>query len=138
MVHVLFLVLLFAVAAHSFAIQAKTGNSRGLTNLHTAREASRGRALYLSTVAADAKPKKKGGEATIATSTFNLAKSIVGAGVLSLPSGIAFFADEPAAIIPASLMCAIMGIVSAYSFNLIGKACEQHDGKKKKNRKRKK
>lgn len=29
--------------------------------------------------------KKRGGDATIAASTFNLAKSIIGAGVLSLP-----------------------------------------------------
>jgi len=130
MARVLLLVLLFATAAHSFAIQANSGNGRVLSLRQTQESRPHKRsALYLSTVAADAKPKKKGGEATISTSTFNLAKSIVGAGVLSLPSGIAFFADEPAAIIPASLMCAIMGIVSAYSFNLIGKACEQHGGK---------
>jgi len=71
--------------------------------------------------------KSKGGQATIATSTFNLAKSIVGAGVLSLPSGIAFFADEKAALIPASIMTLVMGIVAAYSFSLIGKSCEQHE-----------
>jgi len=70
---------------------------------------------------------KKGGDATIAVSTFNLAKSIVGAGVLSLPSGISFFADSPGAVVPASIICAVMGIVSAYSFSLIGKACEQHN-----------
>lgn len=39
--------------------------------------------------------QKKGGDATISSSTFNLAKSIIGAGVLSLPSGVAFFSDKP-------------------------------------------
>lgn len=68
---------------------------------------------------------KRGGDATVASSTFNLAKSIVGAGVLSLPSGIAFFADSPAAIVPASVMCAVMGLVSAYTFSLIGRVCEK-------------
>eukprot|EP01035_Chromulina_nebulosa_P026613 gene26613-34860_t len=69
---------------------------------------------------------KKGGDATIATSTFNLAKSIIGAGVLSLPSGVAFYSDSPTALIPASIITIVMGLVSAYSFSIIGKACEQH------------
>ena len=68
-------------------------------------------------------PSNGGGQATIATSTFNLAKSVIGAGVLALPSGVAFLADEPSALIPSSLLCAIFGIMSAYSFAVIGKIC---------------
>jgi amino acid permease len=84
---------------------------------------------FLSMTAAATYPQvvNKGGEATVASSTFNLAKSIIGAGVLSLPSGIAFFADQPAAVIPASIICAVMGLVAAYTFSLIGRACEQHN-----------
>lgn len=79
-----------------------------------------------SFIASGAAPVKKGGEATISTSTFNLAKSIIGAGVLSLPSGVAFFSDEPSAILPASIICALMGALAGYSFSLIGRACDQH------------
>ena len=62
----------------------------------------------------------------MASSVFNLAKAIVGCGVLSLPSGIAFFSDAPTAVLPASIVCAAMGIISAYSFSVLGSACEQH------------
>lgn len=78
-----------------------------------------------SAVVADAPTAARGGDSTITASTFNLAKSIIGAGVLSLPSGIAFFANDPKATIPAGVICALMGVLSAYSFSLIGKTCEQ-------------
>lgn len=65
----------------------------------------------------------------MAATTFNIAKSIIGAGVLSLPSGVAFFADKPSALIPASIMTFVMGVVAAYSYSLIGKACSQHNAK---------
>lgn len=77
--------------------------------------------LYTTTATAsnENNKEKKGGEAGIATSTFNLAKSIIGAGVLSLPSGVAFFADEKAALIPSSIICIVFGLIAAYSFSLI-------------------
>ena len=83
--------------------------------------------LSMTTSAVEApgtEEKVKG--ASIAVSTFNLAKSIVGAGVLSLPSAVAFFSDDKLALIPSSIICAIFGFIAAYSFSLIGKACEQH------------
>lgn len=40
-------------------------------------------------------------------------------------SGVAFFSDEPAALIPASILTAVMGLLSAYSFSIIGKTCEK-------------
>jgi solute carrier family 38 (sodium-coupled neutral amino acid transporter), member 11 len=79
--------------------------------------------------AVDSAPARKGGDATIAASTFNLAKCIIGAGVLSLPSGVAFFSDEPAALIPAAIITTVMGLVSAYTFSIIGKACETTNAK---------
>jgi len=69
------------------------------------------------------------GKSTIAVSTFNLAKSVIGAGVLSLPSGVAFLADESSSLIPASIVCTIFGIVAAYSFSIIGKVCKETDSK---------
>jgi len=63
-------------------------------------------------------------EASMSSTAFNIAKSIVGAGVLSLPSGVAIFSDSPRALIPASLLCVGFGLISSYSYCLIGKACE--------------
>ena len=39
---------------------------------------------------------------SVSTGTINLVKSIVGAGVLSLPAGVGAFADSKAAVLPAS------------------------------------
>ncbi len=43
---------------------------------------------------------------------FNLVKSIVGAGVLSLSAGIAAFGDAPSAVIPANILIAVIGGIS--------------------------
>ena len=77
--------------------------------------------------ASSKKSVKLGGDATIATSSFNLAKSIIGAGVLALPSGIAFFSDSPQALIPATMLLSLMGFAAAYTFHLIGKTCAEHN-----------
>jgi len=63
------------------------------------------------------------GTATIPTEIFNLVKSIVGAGVLSLPAGIAAFGNAPSAVLPASILIAVIGAISAYGFSLIGRVC---------------
>ena len=64
------------------------------------------------------------GTATIPQEVFNLIKSIVGAGVLSLPYGVAAFGNAPSALIPATLLIALMGALSAYTFGLIGRVCQ--------------
>lgn len=69
------------------------------------------------------------GKSTISVSTFNLAKSVIGAGVLSLPSGVAFLADESSALLPASIVCTLFGMVAAYSFSTIGKVCKETNSK---------
>jgi hypothetical protein len=74
-------------------------------------------------------PRVSGGNAALSTSTFNLAKSIIGAGVLSLPSGVAFFSDQPGALLPASAICAVFGLVAAYSFSSIGRVCRDTKSK---------
>ena len=71
----------------------------------------------------------QGGDATIPTSIFNLAKSIIGAGVLSLPSGVAFFSSDPKALIPSSIICAVFGLAAAYSFSSIGRVCRDTKSK---------
>ena len=61
--------------------------------------------------------------ATIPNEVFNLVKGIVGAGVLSLPAGVAAFGNAPSATLPAVVLIAIIGCFSAYDFALIGKVC---------------
>ena len=96
------------------AVQVGNGPSVGQKSFHVV-------------AAANKKSVKLGGDATIATSSFNLAKSIIGAGVLSLPSGIAFFSDSPQALLPATILLSAMGLAAAYTFHLIGKTCAEHN-----------
>ena len=61
--------------------------------------------------------------ATVTELIFNLIKGIVGAGVLSLPAGIAAWGSAPSAVIPAVALIAIIGALSGYGFALIGRCC---------------
>lgn len=97
-----------------------------------------GAAAYMTSdaaVSADTTPPKpqpsaaslsgteQGGGATVTQLIFNLVKGIVGAGVLSLPAGIAAFASAPSGVVPAVALISIIGGMSAYSFALIGRCC---------------
>ena len=62
--------------------------------------------------------------APIPSLVFNLVKNIVGAGVLSLPAGVAAFGSAPSALFPAVALIAIIGVMSGYCFSLIGRVCE--------------
>lgn len=73
--------------------------------------------------------RRESGGASVSTSSFNLAKSIVGAGVLSLPGGVALFSDQPKALLPATLACGAFALMGAYSFSMIGRICEEHNAK---------
>lgn len=68
---------------------------------------------------------EKGGTSSVSTSIFNLCKSIIGAGVLSLPHGLAVYASDPKALLPAVLLCALFAFASAYSFISIGTLCKE-------------
>jgi amino acid permease len=122
---------LFATYASGFAFAAQARSASSTSSFLSKQTTARQRRsdFLLSTVAAESVevPKAKGGEASIATSTFNLAKSIIGAGVLALPSGVAFFSESPKALVPGITICTVMGLLAAYTFSLIGKACEQHN-----------
>jgi len=63
------------------------------------------------------------GDASMTNLTFNLVKSIVGAGVLSLPAGISAFGNAPSAMIPATILISVIGALSGYGFALIGRVC---------------
>jgi hypothetical protein len=70
--------------------------------------------------------EKEQGTATVASSTFNLGKCILGAGILSLPGGVAKFSDSVNGLYPASALLLMMGLISGYTFKSIGKACSLH------------
>eukprot|EP00964_Phaeocystis_antarctica_P039596 scaffold22648_cov59-Phaeocystis_antarctica.AAC.1 len=60
---------------------------------------------------------------SVASSTVNLVKAIVGSGVLSLPVGIAAFSSSRKALIPALVMLSVIGTLSAYCFAMVGRVC---------------
>lgn len=60
---------------------------------------------------------------SVSQSVVNLVKNIVGAGILSLPSGVAAFSGSPEALTPAFILVLAFGLVSAYGFVLVGDAC---------------
>lgn len=60
------------------------------------------------------------GTATMSNEVFNLVKNIVGAGVLSLPAGVAAFGDHPGALVPGTALIVLLGLLSAYCFSIIG------------------
>ena len=62
-------------------------------------------------------------KSTMKAAMFNLVKGIVGAGVLSLPAGIAAFGDNKSAVLPAVALIAVAGALSGYNFSLIGRLC---------------
>ncbi len=63
------------------------------------------------------------GVAGIGDEISNLLKNIVGSGGLSIPGGIAAFANAPSAMWPSVVVIWIMGIANAYSFSLLGRIC---------------
>ncbi|CAJ1963717.1 unnamed protein product [Cylindrotheca closterium] len=65
------------------------------------------------------------GTATIPNEIFNLVKNIIGAGVFSLPAGIAAFGNNPGALLPACLFVTLMGVISAYTFSLVAQVCQK-------------
>lgn len=81
--------------------------------------------LDMSSTTAGEAPKSSsgGGEGTMSAMTFNLVKSVVGAGVLGLPAGVVAFGNAPSAAIPAFILITVIGMLSGYGFALIGRVC---------------
>ena len=98
-----------------------TGTVRPVTSLCTAAVA--GADDDASESSKDEEATTGGGTASVSDEIFNLVKSIVGAGVLTLPAGIAAFGNAPSAAIPAVALIAGIGALSGYGFALIGRTC---------------
>ena len=118
--------LVFALLANSFVHAAVKQNAASQLPSVTGGNFNRGKTSKLQLHAAAAGKGTLGGKATVSSSVFNLAKSIVGIGVLSLPGGVAYMSDSPAALVPACIVGTLMGSLAGYCFSLIGKSCEKH------------
>lgn len=112
------LALLVCTETYALVTPSSTSVSRGL------QTRGGGARTKLRSDAAAAAPERGTGTATIPNEVFNLVKGIVGSGVLSLPYGIAVYGDAPSAALPATIIVALMGVISAYTFGLIGRVCQ--------------
>uniref|UniRef100_A0A7S4JZY9 Amino acid transporter transmembrane domain-containing protein n=1 Tax=Odontella aurita TaxID=265563 RepID=A0A7S4JZY9_9STRA len=80
----------------------------------------RGGAVKKSAAAAKG-DESESGKTGMSAATFNLIKACVGSGVLALPAGVAAIGDVSAALVPASIMVVGLGLLSAYSFFMLGR-----------------
>ena len=122
---VLLLLAVFAVSeCHAFGT-AKTPKSYSPTRAAAPprKHATKLKDATTSTPESSNTPAEHGGTSTTTASIFNLVKGIVGAGVLSLPAGVAAFSNAPSGILPAIALIASIGGMSGYCFYLIGRVC---------------
>ncbi|CAB9515493.1 Putative sodium-coupled neutral amino acid transporter 11 [Seminavis robusta] len=132
MLHFRTSLLLLALLAGTASALVPPVTTHSVTNLHNIRGGgARGKRQPLTKLKSDAAaavPGESGdGTATIPNEVFNLVKGIVGSGVLSLPYGIAVYGNAPSAVLPATILITIMGMISAYTFGLIGRVCQATD-----------
>lgn len=122
-------ILLLTLSQSCEARSQFNSKSSSLTTIPTAKDAFLGpknTAFTSKTQKAITSTKRggaSGGSLTMQAAIFNLVKGIVGAGVLSLPAGIAAFGDNQSASLPAIALIAIAGALSGYNFSLIGRVC---------------
>lgn len=97
-------------------------SSDGTTTAGTSPSSGATKAAALKGGALNAPP----GEATAASSIFNLVNNVAGAGLLTLSSGMAAGASGKAGVGtgPAGLIGGGLGLLSAFTFSKIGKCCE--------------
>ena len=58
---------------------------------------------------------------SVPTAVVNLAKNIVGSGVLALAAGVAAFSGSQAALMPSLIMLLLLGGISGYTFSIIAR-----------------
>ena len=104
----------FAVNPAAAAVASQHG--RGRDAAVAFRRGGGARAAAAAATAADDDDKT-----SLSASTFNLIKACVGSGVLALPAGVAAFSDSTAALLPATAILCGLGVLSAYSFAMLGR-----------------
>jgi sodium-coupled neutral amino acid transporter 11 len=70
-----------------------------------------------------------GTSSTVVAASFGLIKAMMGSGMLALPAGLAAVSDYPSALLPATVVMAIMAVLSAYTFSLYGRLTDQTQAK---------
>lgn len=69
-------------------------------------------------------PKAVEVKGTVPGLTVSLVKSLVGGGVLAIPAAVAALGDAPDAVLPVAVaLIAVMGLINAYYFSLMGQVC---------------
>ena len=107
----------FAVKPSTAAAAVASQHGRGRDAAVAFRRGGGGaRAAAAAATAADDDDKT-----SLSASTFNLIKACVGSGVLALPAGVAAFSDSTAALLPATAILCGLGVLSAYSFAMLGR-----------------
>lgn len=96
---------------------------------HAFLEQQKARRLFTETsLLRSSKAARKAAEevklSSVRQSTVNLVKNIVGAGMLSLPHGVAAFSSSPQAVLPSLILSLLAAFFSAYGFVLIAEACD--------------
>ena len=108
--------------AASFAVKPSTAAAAVASQHGRGRDAAvafrRGGGARAAAAAAAADDDDK---TSLLASTFNLIKACVGSGVLALPAGVAAFSDSSAALLPATAILGGLGVLSAYSFAMLGR-----------------
>lgn len=61
---------------------------------------------------------------SVSAAVINLAKNIVGSGVLALAAGVAAFSGSPLALAPSLALLVVLGGISGYTFSVIGRVGE--------------
>lgn len=90
-----------------------------------ARSALHLRRCSVSSASDPVLPSDKDTGIGVTAASLNLAKNLVGSGILSLPAGIAAFSSSTQAVAPALLLLVASTLLSAYGFFLIGRVCEE-------------
>lgn len=106
----------FAVKPSTAAAAVASQHGRGRDAAVAFRRGGGARAATAAATAADDDDKT-----SLLASTFNLIKACVGSGVLALPAGVAAFSDSSAALLPATAILGGLGVLSAYSFAMLGR-----------------
>lgn len=111
----------------SSKIALNTRSTNKLSILQSTADAAAAAPLDDDGDSKDSAATESTGTATIPSHVFNLVKGIVGAGVLTLPAGIATYGNAPGAILPAVALIVAIGSLSGYGFGLIGRVCALTD-----------
>ena len=98
------------------------GNVRGPSlSFAAAPTAQQRRTVPVHATALTAAQQPEPSGAPVVGSIANLAKNIVGSGVLALAAGIAAFADSKLALLPSIAILLFTGALSAYTYSLIAR-----------------